>query len=401
MRIDSDALAAEAIGCRTSLSICCGFLILICYVCALYVFAPMVYVDPEVQQFLDGIGQYPHEIARPRDSSDRIAIVCDRPQRYGTDLYSIYPDGTRLQLISSRPSEIQSSLDWSPDGLWLALRLEHDGHWTWSKQLTYRFTRPEVYMISFDGSVSKRLTYNHVDEENPRWSSDGESVLFDSGGLHSVSAAGGEIKQINQLSRGSYSLSPSGLLLSIMHNRTGEPSLDYSLHRDDIGLKLLVSPQAALASYNLQEWSRNDEAFSYEDGRGGLNVFNMNNLAPVDLPRIGLGWSSLSPNGKWMASLSARDVPADGEWITLSGVKSSDRLSRGHLYLLDLDTGLLTGLVKDVKIVRTSWSPDSKWIAFVSNLHHGQLFKIKRNGTGLQQLTDLDCRISEISWSPK
>ncbi|MCY4536846.1 MAG: hypothetical protein OXE52_01305, partial [Chloroflexi bacterium] len=51
-----------------------------------------------------------------------------------------------------------------------------------------------------------------------------------------------------------------------------------------------------------------------------------------------------------------------------------------------------------------SWSPDSEWIAFSTYPRGGEdsrIFKIKRDGTALHQLTRIDCGITEISWSPK
>lgn len=280
--------------------------------------------------------------------------------------------------------------------------LKDNGHWSWSRHWGYESYHSEVYTIRFDGSVLKRLTYNRYDENRPQWSNDGESILFDSGGLHSVSMDGGGIKRINQLSRGSYSRSHNGLPLSINHNSTGDPALDYSLHQDSSGLKLLVIPEAPIAFYNELQWLPNDEAFFYVDEYKGVQVYNTKTLLRMDTPSLGRGPASWSPNGKWLAIIGISGKYAGhGGWIRISDEVSTDNRSRRYLYLLDMDTGQLKAFIHYIKYVPITWSPDSEWIAFVSSSNDGQLFKIKRDGTGLQQLTDLECSISEISWSPK
>ena len=282
------------------------------------------------------------------------------------------------------------------------MNVKDEGYWDWDRHWRWELLGSEVYSIRFDGSVIRRLTYNRDYEHDPRWSKDGTSIFFDSGGLHSVSANGGEIKKINQLSRGYYSLSQNGLLLSIDHNRTGDPALDYSLHQDSSRLKLLVIPEASNAFYNELQWLPNDEAFFYSDQYKGVQVYNTKTLRRMDTPSLGRGPASWSPNGKWLAIIGfSGKFAAHGDWIRISDEENMDKRSRGYLYLLDMDTGRLNAVLQDIKYVPIAWSPDSEWIAFVSNQNDGQLFKVRRDGTALQQLADLDCRISEISWSPK
>jgi dipeptidyl aminopeptidase/acylaminoacyl peptidase len=47
------------------------------------------------------------------------------------------------------------------------------------------------------------------------------------------------------------------------------------------------------------------------------------------------------------------------------------------------------------------WSPDSQWIAFLSQrTDYNQVWLIRPDGTGLRQLTDVGTNIEEFSWSP-
>ncbi|MYD09855.1 MAG: hypothetical protein F4X02_07395 [Chloroflexi bacterium] len=402
MKNKSHAPISKAAGCRRLLSISSLALISVFSACALYLFTPVVFYNPQMQRVVDSVRQSIHFPNQAQKETDLIAFVCDHRRGYGSNLYTVHADGTNLQLIDSSSSKIHYSLDWSPDGTWLAMNMKDEGYWSWNRRWAYESHYSEVYSIRFDGSVIKRLTYNQNDEHNPQRSSDGETIFFDSGGLHSVSADGGEIKQINQLRRGSYSLSHNGLLLSILHNTTGDPALDYSLHQDSSGLKLLVSPDAQLFFANLRQWSRNDEAFLYADEYDGLQVFDMKSLLKVNATDLGAGPASWSPNGKLLAIISISDkYAAHGDWIRVSNDGSLDDRSRRYLHLLDVATGQVSAFLQDIKYVPIAWSPDSEWIAFSSASQDNRLFKIRRDGTGLQQLTDLECSMSEISWSPK
>jgi len=69
------------------------------------------------------------------------------------------------------------------------------------------------------------------------------------------------------------------------------------------------------------------------------------------------------------------------------------------LYLLDASTGKVKKVMDDV-YPTVSWSPDNVWIAFTLKSQNSQLFKAKPDGSELQQLTDLDCNVGQISWSP-
>jgi len=402
MKTKNDPPVSQKSGCVRQILTCSLALILVLSPCAFFLFAPVIYGDPEVQRFIDGVKQLTNFSIQAQKESDLIAFVCHHRKGYGSNLYTVHPDGSQLRLLRSSFSTIQYSLDWSRDGIWLAMNMKDEGYWDWNRHWDWELYGSEVYSIRFDGSVIRRLTYNRYDEHDPRWSKNGTSIFFDSDGLHSMSANGGEIKQINQLSRGSYSLSQNGLLLSIEHNRTGDPALNYTLHRDASGLTLLVHPESPIAFYNRLQWLPNDEAFFYSDEWKGVQVYNTKTLHKMDTRTFSRGPASWSPNGKWLAIIGlGGKYTAHGDWIRISDEESTDNRSRRYLYLLDMDTGQLKAFIHYIKYVRITWSPDSEWIAFVSISNDGQLFKIKRDGTGLQQLTDLDCHISEISWSPK
>ncbi len=371
----------EPNGCGKVILLFCKILLLLIAISFVIVFVPGFYNSPATQRFIDGIKRYTHIPVPAERQSDLIAFACDSSRRvyaiganlYGTDLYTVKPDGSRLRLIKSANAKIYSQLNWSPDGNWIALQAKDQGYWDWDNFWYYETRMPEIYVIRFDGLLSRRLTYNRVDEKHPRWSSDGGAIFFTYGHrasvrTHQISADGGEIKPINQDDQYSYRLSPQGHLHKVEQPR--QPKKGHSIvHRD---------------------------------GREGIHVFDTESL----LRKSSLLWNERlvkwSPNGKWLAIISAYDGhSADGEWIKISEDENTSYTYHRHLYLKDADTGRLERFVWDIHRSSVAWSPDSEWLAFVSNAHNGQLFKIKRDGTALQRLTDMDCSIREISWSPK
>ncbi len=362
----------EPNGCGKMILLSCMILLLLIAIPYLIVFVPGIYYAPGVQRFIDGIRHYSYSPVPAERQSDLIAFVCGGG---ATDLYTIHPDGSHLQLIHDGFYKAHSQLNWSPDGNWIALGMKDIGYWDWDKFWYYESRASEIYVIRFDGLLSRRLTYNRVDERYPRWSSDGQSIFFiyeygprTSVRTHQISADGGEIKPINQEDQYSYRLSPQG-----------------HLHK-------IEQPRKSNKGHSIAHW----------DGNQGIHVFDTKLLLRRSTSLQSEHEIEWSPNGKWLAIISAyKGHTAHGEWIRTSDDENTNPVVRGYLYLKDADTSRLERFVWEIYGNSVAWSPDSEWLAFVSNAHRGQLFKIKRDGTALQQLTDMDCWIRELSWSPK
>jgi Tol biopolymer transport system component len=106
---------------------------------------------------------------------------------------------------------------------------------------------------------------------------------------------------------------------------------------------------------------------------------------------------------EWLTTGSRRwsspDVSQDGQRLAFQTRVQPE----GRLYVMRTDRTGLTQLPGDDKIDRVPrWSPKGDWIAFFSNRSGGdhlQLWKIRPDGSGRQQLTDSES-VGITTWSP-
>ncbi len=378
--------APRAYGCRRLFALACIALGLICSV-------PVVLTSPELQWHIN------HNIRRPpvitpapaSKTSEMIAFTCGK---YGdfprNSLYTVYSDGSHLRRVRQHPFRSYEDISWSPDGIWIAMVVENLDYNLW------RSSKYEIYRVRFDGLDSLRLTYNDRRESFPVWSDDGGSITFISEqSIHQISLNGHEISRSDNPHISEYVWSrpfdwssdkqryafSEFEVLSYGRNPDGS---DLQSERMEHGIKGL-------------EWAPNSEEILYY-------FYNVYKLEIIDVKTKAAAFS-LDMNNIWDARWSP-----DGNWIAIMGQMPDER-SVTRLYVLDIQSGdIQTVTIDDIRIRSSiSWSPDSEWIAFShfdysfgdENKYIGRLFKIKRDGRDLQQLIDLDCRIEEISWSPK
>ena len=391
-------------GCRRLVRPSCIIFLLACLMFSLYVVA---YTSVEVQMLIE---RFANEVIPTRDKeSDMLAFACGHPWG-NSNLYTVHPDGSQLRLIRESHSQHYASLSWSPDGIWIILEIRYEGYR--SPEGFWNFgVYSDIYRIRFDGVVSRRFTPDRERRLNPQWSHDGASIYFHAAsrrrlrpsGLYRLAVDTGKLQLITQLDYHSYIISPNGLLISVFPNTTGDSSLDYSLHRDQSELRFLISPKIRRVHGLFYQWAPSGERFLYHEYAGRLHTFDMVTLARELSLNMRVKSASWAPNGRWIAIISEQDVHWKNGELTKMGDDESIGYGSldGNLYVLDTDTGQVEEIISDIYSAAVSWSPDSEWIAFSSNPHDGQLFKIKRDGTELQQVTDLDCRVSGISWSPR
>ena len=384
--------ASRVIGCRRLFAVACLALSLICVV-------PLVLTSPELHWHIDNYVQPPIIAPAPASKeSDLIAFICRRVgEKPPGAVYVIYPDGSQLKQIHARPYTSFADLSWSPDGNWLAVLAEN--HFL-SPFPNERF---EIFRIRFDGLDYKRLTYNRFREIAPRWSKNGRSISFIRDGiLHSISSDSGRGISRAYKSRIAARLARRPFDWSADDQRiiaTGNyDALLYGSEPDGSDWRVLTRTGTYLSG---AAWAPNAEQILYFGHGLGLEysvlaVFNVKEQVEefsvkMDLIR-GAQWS---PNGQWIA-IVGRTLDDDEDM---------------HIFLLDVDTGVIDYVKRfdTARLGYISWSSDSEWIAFDDydyslgdeDKYIDRLFKIKRDGTDLQQLVEIDCSITGVSWSPK
>ena len=329
----------------------------------------------------------------------------------------MHPDGSNLRLLRENPSQAHAGLSWSPNGNWIAFHTRVSSYyWSFSRHWSYEGSTPEIYRIRFDGSISKRLTYNDDREEIPKWSKDGKHIFYASGGLRQISILTGEIRVIyDQLfwiydltSDGSTaafagyfesSASPSGADKRGNRNEVLIPYAIYRMDADGSGLQLLQYLDDSV--YGMQ-WSPDNSFLLYHRYNGRPFVLNVRTREEVHAPAVRTLRAKWSPDSRWLAIIGEEGkYLEDDEWHKTSDYDHDPASLVDNLYLLDFKTGEIEQIIDDVNAVGLAWSPDSEWIAFSRPAYLGQLYKIRRDGTDLQQLTNLECGVSEASWSPK
>ncbi|MCY4069703.1 MAG: hypothetical protein OXG60_00235 [Chloroflexi bacterium] len=339
-------------------------------------------------------------------TSEHIAFVCKGDaDSYGNSLYTIRPDGGHLRDISVDKSRIHYHLDWSPDGEWLALTLGYRNMAALMDEWNTISPYDEVYRVRYDGTETRRLTYENSYKNTPRWTSDGKDILFHdslSGSwlLHRVSSRATNTHAVTTFEIAGFDLSfDRQKVAAIALNREfGQKSL-YQLNPDGTESEYLMTPDIDVSDIHL---SPDKHRILYYSHSGRLHIFNIQASKEESVPPIRVGRARWSPDNRRIAIIGGLDrYRENDDWTIIQGTMA-DELS-STLFLFDLDTGLLKQVLDlpGLHSSSLSWSPDGQWLAFSHGSPNAQVHKIRGDGSGLQQLTDLDCNAYGVAWSPQ
>ncbi len=97
---------------------------------------------------------------QPTISKDQIVFV------YAGDLWSVSRNGGNATRLTTGVG-IENNPHFSPDGRWVAFTGQYDGN-------------TDVFVVSSDGGVPKRLTYHPAPDVVSGWTDDGKNILFTS-----------------------------------------------------------------------------------------------------------------------------------------------------------------------------------------------------------------------------
>ena len=248
--------------------------------------------------------------------------------------------GVAVSEFSTRPREHTFHADWSPDGKWIAYGVMHGGNY-------------DIRCEPVAGGERVRLTTDPAWDRVPRWSPDGQKLLFASN------------------RNGAWNL------WTIEPFRLQKKPVRITSDEDD-----LIPPHALPAN-----WS--------PDGREIVFASQRRNRELWVIPSGGGEKRRLLPDGYYG---SDPDWSPDGKWI----VYNSDRDGWSEIWAVPMFGGAVRRVTSlQQKSYNASWSPDGRWIAFCSKgAGSFQLWAAPFAGGTPVQLTDSDGWHTGPRWSP-
>lgn len=283
----------------------------------------------------------------------------------------------------------------SPDGQWVAFTVTTSDSAKDKKNA-------DLYMTSWDGARTLRLTFTPESESAPQWSPDGRYLSFlsargddDKGDqLWLLDRAGGEAEKVTDIKSGvdDYQWSPNGKQLVFV---VQDPDPDSAKASEKKTPKPVV----------IDRWDFKRDYTGYLDHRREhLYLFD---LATRKLTQITTGDMD-DANPAWSP---------DGARILFSSKRApgSDRTDNWDLYVIDARAGATpvqlttyAGNDNGDGVDRPAWSPDGKWIAYLRKgdprywgYTHYRVTVVAASGGEPKLLTDaLDRPASDIHWAP-
>ena len=327
----------------------------------------------------------------------------------------------------------------SPDGERIAFRSSRDGG--------------GIFVMGRTGESVRRVTREGF---KPSWSPSGAELVYatqnvelnpqntqGSSGVAVVALASGEPRPLTAAGDAAMpSWSPHGYRIAYM-KRLGD-----SRQRDIWTISATTAESSAVTSDTANDWSpawSPDGAFLYfaSDRGGSMNLWRIavdektgTTLRPpeaVTTPASFVGHLTIAGDGSRIAYSSVlqtrniQKLPLDlttgapksePAWVTTGSRlwANPDPSPDGQLvafyssqpeesiYVSRADMGGLRQLTTDPAVIDRvpRWSPDAKWIAYFSNRQnaHYQVWKIRPDGSDIQQLTDAGDDVRYPVWAP-
>jgi Tol biopolymer transport system component/S1-C subfamily serine protease len=237
-------------------------------------------------------------------------IMFSLNQAGSEDLYVVLPDGSELTQVTHRPGD-ERSASWSPDGDYVVFADRVHG-------------QADLYAMYANGGRPLQLTDHQADDIQPAWSPDGRRIAFvsDRDGdpeIYLLNLYTEELQQVtaNQVPDGFPTWSPDGRRLAFASSRAGNDDLfliDLATLQET---QLTTSPSADTHP----AWSPNgtEIAYTFSVSEGGtvrsqIAVLDLQDPAhPRQLTTAGPDQASnrypdWSPDGRWIVFLSEDDA---------------------------------------------------------------------------------------------
>lgn len=375
----------------------------------------------------------------PDIHQDKIVFV------YGGDLWLVSSEGGVARRLTTHPG-IESSPKFSPDGKYIAFSGFYDGN-------------TDIFVIPAEGGVPKRLTYHPLADRIIDWYPDSKHILFRSGResfsyrynkLFKVSIDGGYPEAL-PLPEGELS-SLNADASRIAYNRMAREERTWKRYRGGMAQDIWVYDFAHNTIENITDnpatdsfpmWQGDTIYFlSDRDDNVKLNLYAYN-IASKAVNKL-TNYGKNDYDVKWPSQGPGAIVYQHGGWLYVLDLTSgqshkvnieiySDHLlsrptlknvspyiqngdisptgkraifeARGEIFTVPAEKGDIRNLTNSqgVRERWPVWSPDGKWIAYVSDRSGDfQIYILKADGKGEEkQLTkDLKTQFRNLRWSP-
>lgn len=269
------------------------------------------------------------------------------------DIYSMNADGTDLQRLTDSPGR-DFEPDWSPDGKTIVFSSDRDDP-----------ENAQLYVINRDGSEPRALMpFIDADFVAPRWSSDGEWILFHSNQavdgearfeIYKVRKDGTELTNVSNTPGNNFrgDWSPDGQRIVFVSEREGNREL-YVMNADGSNQLRLTNHQA---DDNRPRWSPDGSTILFESNRDGDNTA----LYLMDAPNpdaAGLQEDTIRLLTFPGFSSQAGAWALDGEKIVFSADRDSDTIQNWEVYIMDANATNIYRLTTDPELDRfPAWTP--------------------------------------------
>ncbi len=375
-----------------------------------------------------------HLMRYPDISKDQVMFV------YAGDLWISPRSGGQARRLTTHPGD-ELFPKFSPDGKWIAFTGEYDGN-------------ADVYVIPAEGGEPRRLTFHPDRDLVLGWTPDGKKILFrsvrasappDFYRLFTVSPEGGMPEMLPIPSASLSSISPDGQRIAFMSS--SQEFRTWKRYRGGWSPPIGIYD---LKKNSYEELPRADGMDMFPMWHANAIYFISDRDAVMNLYRYDLGskktvqltnyreydvkWPSLGPdaivyeNGGLLYSLDLASHKASAIPITVATdaiaarpqiVSVGDRIrsfglspsgvravfeARGDILTLPVEHGSPRNLTESpgVHELNPQWSPDGKWIAYLSDRtgEYEIYLRPQKGGEEVRVTSDGDAYRYGPKWSP-
>ena len=289
---------------------------------------------------------------------------------------------------------------WSPDGKWIAFSSDRNTEWKghgngsgWEHVQELR-----IYLVRPDGTELRKISNDGVCSGSPKWSPDGKRVVFYEMDVEDTWNA-----------RTSFSAAKATSQIISVDVSTGERMV----HTTGAGLKLL--PQYLTAgNIGFLAKAGPTEGVGYTNGSG----FKMKLRSPSwssDGSKViyeKQDWKPRTQNlllYSWDANYEYRYTDVFPSFSVDGKLLLTEKDDNSSIAILDADGGNRKRIFNATQgeAFSPSWSPDGQWVAFGyggffqnRKTRAAKVVMVKRDGTGLKDLTTGTPNAGFPSWSP-